>query len=201
MKFYLKGILQGTKDYDVFLEAYENLCDTKMDWLYFYSFKFNLLSQTEACNEKKSKNVELYNKIFKKYDSVINTNLNFGKLYFLYYKDKANFIIRDNPDKAEEFYLKSRSYLDSSKYFKFEKYLYYSNLSRVSSLKKDFLKGLNQINLENKYVSGNDSLFNKYVLNAYKADLFNNLKQYDSAYFYEKRVRFLNYKINFQKEN
>ncbi|QOD61485.1 sensor histidine kinase [Polaribacter haliotis] len=199
--FYRKGILQGTKDYTIFLKQYKKLCTSNFDWLYYYSFKFNLLSQTITYNEKKSKNQILYNKIFEKYDSLIVNSNNLGKLKFLYFIDKGNHIIRENPKLAKQFFMKSWAYYENSKFFRFQKFYGLISLSRVTSLLNEHKKGIEYLNQAKQYISFNDSLWDKYDISAHKANHFYHLKQYDSAYYYEKDVRFLGFKINFQKEN
>lgn len=201
LNFYRNGILQGTRDYKIFLKAYKILCSTDIDWCYYYSLKFNLLSQTVTYSEKKSALQNFYDSIFKKYDSLYIKSNNLGKLYYLYYKDKAHSIIRENPIKAREYYKKSKEYHTNSNYFRIQNYIYYSNLARVESLLGNYKKGLEYVNQSSKFTSYNDSILDVYYTHIFKANFYSKLKQYDSAYFYENSSRNLTYKINFQKEN
>lgn len=202
LKFYLKGSLQSNKNYKNYLEEYKLKCKTDIDWLYYYHFKFNLLSQTETYNEDKTKLKNDFITIFDKYNFLIEKSKNLNRTVLgIYYKDKANFLIRDNPELAKSYYLKALESYSNSNYFKFEKFYSFINLSRVSSLQNEHKKGLQYLNEAKKYVSYNDSLFDNYDISAFKANHFYHLKQFDSAYFYEKKVRFLGYKINFQEEN
>ena len=200
--FSAKGVLQSNQKYKDYLTLYKELCENETDWLHYYSFQFNLLSQTETYNEKNSSLKTGYEKIFISYDSLIENSKKLNnKIKSIYYKDKANLIIRDNPELAKVFYEKALNSYTESNYYKFEKFYYHINLARVYSLKKEYKNGLKYLNKAKKYISYNDSLFDSYDINAFKALMFQNLKQFDSAYFYEKKVRFLGYKINFQKEN
>lgn len=200
--FYSKGVLQSNKAYLQYLNLYKKECSTETDWLYFYSFKFNLLSQTETYDENNSNLQKINNKIFIKYDSLIKKSNNLNpKLKAIYYKDKGNLVIRENPNIAKEYFEKAFLTYTKSNYFKFQKFYGLLNLSRVASLQKKHKKGLSYLNKAKKYISHNDSLFDNYDISAFKAGHFYNLKQFDSAYFYEKKVRFLGYEINFQEEN
>jgi two-component system sensor histidine kinase DegS len=200
LNFYLKGLLQNDGDFKVYLKEYKSLCISPTDWLYYYSFKFNLISQTEIYDEKKSLYDIKHNKIFKSYDSLID-NSKIIKPLFYYYKDKANFIIRQNPTLAKAYYLKSKSLHTESNFYKFHNFNSLINLSRISSLTKNYKEGIKFLYKAQNYISVNDSLLDIFDISIHKANHYFNLKRFDSAFFYENKSRNLGYLVNFQKHN
>ncbi len=198
--FYSRSSLQNNNDYKEYLVKYKDLCYTTNDLIYYYSFKFNLLAQTTLYDEKKTILKSQYNIIFKSYDSIFKLNPK-DKLKSIYFIDKANYIIRDNPNKAKSYFKESLKYINTSNYFNVNRFKVLLNLARVASLTGNFQKGINELHKASKYININDSLRYLYNQKAFLADLHAKLKNFDSAYFYTREVRFLGYKRNFQQHN
>ena len=201
LKFYRKGTLQNDNNYYKYLIDYRVLCETKADFLHYYSNQFNLISQTEIYNEKTSKNDSIYKVIFSSYDLVAKKMHNKNKLLVIYNNDKGNYLIREAPATAKKFYSKVIHLSDTTSFFKPYIYYAYSNLSRVSSLLNKPRNGLNYLKKAKKYRNINDSIKNNLALNIYRANHYEKLKKFDSAYYYIKEARILGYKYNFQKHN
>ncbi|QTD37591.1 sensor histidine kinase [Polaribacter batillariae] len=198
LDLYLKGNLQNDNDYLNYLNKYKAVCKDNYDLLYYYSFYYQLKSQTEIYNEKVSKNQEIYNKIFVSYDSLVN-NYNFNKLLIFYYRDKGNYIIRNNPKIAKKYYEKQLKKCFDDVFYKQIKYIIYCNLSRICSLLNKHKEGLSYLKEAQKYNDNN--IKNELALAIYKANHYAKLKQLDSAFFFSEKSRNLIYLYNFQKHN
>ncbi|WP_299837166.1 sensor histidine kinase [uncultured Tenacibaculum sp.] len=199
LTFYKKGNLQNDGNFQKYLDEYEDLCENTNDYLIYLSNKFNLSMQTEVYNEKESSYEKKNNALLTEYDSV--ANLIDNKLLTFYYKDKGNIIIRQHHRQAEKLFKKLLDIIDTTTYFKPIKYLTLCNLSRVYSLTEEHRKGLNYLKEAKKYRNINDTLKNNIALSIYKAQHYNKLKMYDSAYYLSEKVRKLGYLYNFQKHN
>ncbi|CAL2084171.1 two-component system, NarL family, sensor histidine kinase DegS [Tenacibaculum sp. 190524A05c] len=200
LTFYSRSSLQNDNDYLEFLNLYKNSCSNINDWLHYYSFSFNLLGQTTLYNEKKTKLKSKYDVIFKSYDSIFQNEPG-HKLKSIYFMDKGNYFIRDNPNYAKKFYKNSLTFIDNSNYFLVTKFKALLNLARVASLSGNYQKGVNYLHQSSKYININDSLRYLYNQKAFLADLHAKLKQYDSAYYYARKVRFLGYQYKFLQHN
>ncbi|CAL2076897.1 two-component system, NarL family, sensor kinase [Tenacibaculum sp. 190524A05c] len=200
LTFYSRSSLQNDNDYLEYLNLYKSYCRNVNDWLHYYSFSFNLLGQTTLYNEKKTKLKSKYDVIFKSYDSIFQNEPSY-KLKSIYFMDKGNYFIRDNPNYAKKFYKNSLKYIDNSNYFLVTKFKALLNLARVASLNGNYQKGVNYLHQSSKYININDSLRYLYNQKAFLADLHAKLKQYDSAYYYARKVRFLGYQYKFLQHN
>ncbi len=198
--FYSKSSIQNDNDFLDYLNLYRKNCSDTEDWIYYFSYKFNLSSQTKLYNEKENQLQNESNRLFLKYDSIFNF-YNKGKLSSIYYFDKANNIIRQNPLKAKFYYQKSIDDIDSSNFFRANKFRVLLNFARVASLTENFQNGINFLHRSSKYININDSLRYLYNQKAFLADMHSKVKNYDSAYFYARQVRFLGYKRNFQQHS
>ncbi|WP_420553674.1 sensor histidine kinase [Tenacibaculum aiptasiae] len=200
LKFELKKNLQSNNSFKKILAEYKDYCIDKEDFFYYFMYSYKFAGQTEIYDEKKAHNSILYNKIFNSYDSLIN-KYEFKNLLMYYHIDKGNQQIRTNPNYAKKEYLKSLKLIDSSSFYKPYKYIILSNLSRVSSLLEQHRNGINYLDLAKRYINKNDSIKDQLALAIYRANHFNKLNKYDSAYYLSEKIRKLGYLYNFQKEN
>lgn len=201
LALYRKGIVQNNLDYKFYLKEFRKNIRDRSDSLIFYSYKFNLIAQTEIYNPKESKYQKTYNNLLVIYDSLVKKINKSNNLLVYYYKDRGNILIRVNPREAEKCYKKQLFYSKDLKFYNPIKFNALCNLSRVCSLKEEYLESINYINKAKKFINVNENLKNKFAISAYKAEYFAKLKQYDSAFFHIKKSNNFIIKLNIQKDN
>ncbi|WP_186434362.1 sensor histidine kinase [Lutibacter sp. Hel_I_33_5] len=199
LHFYAEGSLQNDGKYKNHLNKYKELCEDGIDWLYYYNYKNKLYGQSKTYDENRKKSSNIEKSLIHKFDSLVATFKQQYKPLLFYYIQKGNSIIWEKPNLAEKFYLKAWNLTTNEKYYKTKKLSILFHFSRVSTKKNEHNKGLSYLKTAYSFINVNDSLDNIFYINAYKAGHFYNLKEYDSAFIYERKARFSSYNLNFQK--
>ncbi|WP_272149430.1 sensor histidine kinase [Tenacibaculum aiptasiae] len=200
LNVYVSKSIQSNNEFQKYLQILKNNATTNLELLYYYSFKFKLLSQTETYDTKKTKNKDKFDQIFINYDSVAKTFPNSNKTLYRYHLDKGNYLIKNKPNEAELHYKKSLNLLDNDVFYKSIKKILFFNFARLYEIKKNYPLAFTYLN-KAKLLIEKDSHVDFFALHTYKANIFKKMNVLDSALFYEKEAKYNQIKWGMQKQN
>lgn len=200
LELYVSKSIQSNDEFQKYLQILKNNATTNLKLLYYYSFKFKLLSQTETYNTKKTKNKDKFDQIFIKYDSIVKQLSSYSKVLYKYHLDKGNYLIKTKPNEAEFHYKKSLELLDDDVYYKSTKKVLFFNFARLYKIKKNYSLAFKYLNKAKLLIEENSQV-DFFALHTYKANIFKKMNVLDSALFYEKEAKYNQIKWGMQKQN
>lgn len=201
IKLYRIGLLQNDISFVKYLEAYNKICEDDIDFFNYYSNQFNLFSQTQIYGDNSQKNKTLFNKIIHKLDS-LKPKISSHNVYLIdYYIDKGNYIFDNEHTNAKHYFQQGIELCDTTLYFRAYKFSLFLHLARVENQEGNIEKALDYVNNASKFKSTSNQIKDDFYISGYKADFYAKLKKYDSAYYFLRASRYLEFELEFQNQN
>lgn len=201
IKLYRIGLLQNDISFENYLEAYYNLCEDDIDFFKYYNNQFNLFSQTQIYGDNSQKNKTLFTNIIHKLDS-LKPKISSHNVYLIdYYIDKGNYTFNNNGTNAKYYFQKGIDLCDTTLYFKPYKFSLFLHLARVENQEGNIEKALDYVKNASKFKSNSNQTKDDFYISGYKADFYAKLKKYDSAYYFLRTSRYLEFELEFQKQD
>ena len=201
LKLYRLGVVHNDDSFKIYLSKYKDLCTDNSDLIYYYSYQFNLYSQTQLYEEDNQINDSIYKITFVKFDSIIKLIKPVNRLQIYYNYDKGNQSIKTNPNRAILFYEQALKLCDTIPFYSSIKFDLWLHLGRAEAKNKNYFKALHHVENAKIFKNKKDSIKDLFAIKAYKAEYYAKLKKYDSAFQFLRESRYLEYQLDFQNQN
>ncbi len=189
---YRKDLNQIDKDYIYYIKRFEFLIEDDIDYAYYIInyFIFQSKSDTPVDN--------LFHNTAIKLDSIFNVINEKSKLQPYYHFEKGIYYsITGKRKKAKKKYQKVLSLTGDLPYYRYINYGANLKLSEIYYQNQDFLKAFKSLNKTKVFFDINEKfLSSQYHYYLYGSKYYNGLKKHDSAYFFLKKAKEIEDKVN-----